>query len=79
MAHSGNPDHDIAGRETAVAGEKDHQVFVQQDFDVKSVNHQDAGISNTGALAGVEKVQATTQAWTKPWLIASYIRCGCRS
>lgn len=27
----------------------------------------------TGGLAGVERIEATTQAWTKPWLIAAYI------
>lgn len=31
---------------------------------------QDA--SNTGGLAGVEKMQATVKTWTKPWLIAAY-------
>ncbi|GKT93639.1 siderophore iron transporter [Colletotrichum tofieldiae] len=28
---------------------------------------------NTGGLAGVEKIEALTQTWTKPWLIAAYI------
>ncbi|KAI0008095.1 MFS general substrate transporter [Xylariaceae sp. FL0662B] len=28
--------------------------------------------SNTGGLAGVEKIEATTKTWTKPWLIAAY-------
>lgn len=28
---------------------------------------------NTGGLAGVEKVEATTKAWTKTWLIVTYI------
>lgn len=30
---------------------------------------------NTGGLAGVEKIEALTQTWTKPWLIAAYILC----
>ena len=29
-------------------------------------------VSSTGGLAGVEKIQATTKTWTKPWLIAAY-------
>lgn len=29
--------------------------------------------SNTGGLAGVEKIEAMTQTWTMPWLIASYL------
>ncbi|KAM0433478.1 hypothetical protein ACHAPT_004358 [Fusarium lateritium] len=29
--------------------------------------------SNTGGLRGIEKMQALTQAWTKPWLIAAYL------
>lgn len=28
---------------------------------------------NTGGLAGVERIEATTRAWTKPWLIVTYI------
>ncbi|KAJ0119000.1 siderophore iron transporter mirb [Diaporthe amygdali] len=28
---------------------------------------------NTGGLAGVERIEATTRAWTKPWLILTYI------
>lgn len=28
---------------------------------------------NTGGLAGVEKIEALTQTWTKSWLIAAYI------
>ncbi|KAI8186041.1 Siderophore iron transporter [Colletotrichum sp. SAR 10_65] len=28
---------------------------------------------NTGGLAGVEKIEALTQTWTKPWLIVAYI------
>lgn len=28
---------------------------------------------NTGGLAGVEKVEATAKAWTKTWLIVTYI------
>ncbi|KAK1659163.1 siderophore iron transporter [Colletotrichum godetiae] len=28
---------------------------------------------NTGGLAGVEKIEALTQTWTKTWLIAAYI------
>lgn len=27
----------------------------------------------TGGLSGVEKIRATTQAWTKPWLITAFI------
>lgn len=27
----------------------------------------------TGGLTGVEKIRATTQAWTKPWLIVAFI------
>lgn len=27
----------------------------------------------TGGLSGVEKIRATTQAWTKPWLIVAFI------
>lgn len=29
--------------------------------------------SNTGGLAGVEKIEATTKTWTTPWLVAAYI------
>lgn len=29
--------------------------------------------SNTGGYRGIEKMQALTQAWTKPWLIAAYL------
>ncbi|KAM5358213.1 hypothetical protein ACJZ2D_015488 [Fusarium nematophilum] len=29
--------------------------------------------SNTGGLRGVEKMEALTQTWTKPWLIAAYL------
>ncbi|POS73931.1 siderophore iron transporter [Diaporthe helianthi] len=28
---------------------------------------------NTGGLSGVERIEATTRVWTKPWLIATYI------
>ncbi|KAH6880516.1 major facilitator superfamily domain-containing protein [Thelonectria olida] len=28
---------------------------------------------NTGGLAGVEKIEALTQTWTRPWLIAAYL------
>lgn len=34
--------------------------------------HDPAG--DTGGLAGVEKMQATTQVWSKPWLITAYVR-----
>lgn len=27
----------------------------------------------TGGLTGVERIRATTQAWTKPWLITAFI------
>ncbi|KAI1081339.1 MFS general substrate transporter [Whalleya microplaca] len=29
--------------------------------------------SNTGGLAGVEKIEATTKTWTKSWFIAAYV------
>jgi len=29
--------------------------------------------ATTGGLSGVEKIRATTQAWTKPWLIIAFI------
>lgn len=28
--------------------------------------------TNTGGLAGVERVEAMTKTWTKPWLIVAY-------
>lgn len=28
---------------------------------------------NTGGLSGVERIEATTRTWTKPWLIVTYI------
>lgn len=27
----------------------------------------------TGGLTGVERIRATTQAWTKPWLITAFV------
>lgn len=42
-----------------------------QDGDVP-VTSDESSVSNTGGLAGVEKIQATTKTWTKPWLIAAY-------
>lgn len=27
----------------------------------------------TGGLTGVQRIRATTQAWTKPWLITAFI------
>lgn len=36
-------------------------------------NIPEADESNTGGLAGVEKVQGLTQTWTKPWLLATYV------
>ncbi|KAJ4252893.1 hypothetical protein NW762_010799 [Fusarium torreyae] len=33
----------------------------------------DTDVASAGGLRGVEKMQALTQTWTKPWLIAAYL------
>lgn len=57
------------------------------DFGANSIEQQDAGLDEkansddilavddmaTGGLTGVERIRATTQAWTKPWLITAFI------
>ncbi|KAF6805734.1 siderophore iron transporter mirb [Colletotrichum sojae] len=49
------------------ADEKDPQVFDEKPDSGSDVD------PNTGGLAGVEKIEALTQTWTKPWLIVAYI------
>ena len=36
-------------------------------------SNSDTDVASTGGLRGVEKMQALTQTWTKPWLIAAYL------
>lgn len=50
--------------------------FVQRDAEDGSITdntQRDSSEARTGGLAGVQRIEATTQAWTKPWLIAAYV------
>lgn len=51
------------------AGEKGH-VAVDSNSDSVLASDEE---HNTGGLSGVERIEATTKTWTKPWLIVTYI------
>ena len=63
------------GRSEEVArndGEIAREQFPSPPADEKRDSDEAQDATNTGGLAGVEKMQATVQTWTKPWLIAAY-------
>jgi hypothetical protein len=41
--------------------------------DTSDSGHASDEERNTGGLSGVERIEATTRTWTKPWLIVTYI------
>ncbi|KAL1875433.1 hypothetical protein Daus18300_003172 [Diaporthe australafricana] len=64
-----SPTAEPADQQASQASEKGHVAIDNiSDSDSASDNER-----NTGGLAGVERIEATTRAWTKPWLIVTYI------
>lgn len=73
MAQTGQPEMASPTPEIVAADNKIRDVTEQHPEDLKpDAPHDPAG--DTGGLAGIEKIQATTQVWSKPWLITAYIR-----
>lgn len=67
-----NASDPVAGLDDGPASHADEKGHVAVD------NTSDSGLAsdeerNTGGLSGVERIEATTRTWTKPWLIVTYI------
>jgi len=67
-----NASDPVTGLDDRPASHADEKGHVAVDSTSDSVHASDEE-RNTGGLSGVERIEATTRAWTKPWLIAAYI------
>lgn len=63
----------IPSEKLANSGDEQHGTEIEAMSKTSSDRISSEDDADPGGLAGVERIRATTQAWTKPWLITAFI------